>query len=396
MATGLTRGQIRTEVRAYLMNVDLNQAGWTDAELNLYEDEGAFYIQQLTSSLWDYAVIPVVANQADYTLPDNQYQLIRSCFDRQFLPQTTEYELDRDTSSAWRGDPTGTPCRFYLKQFNVASLYQKPRTSGNFYVLSGTVLVTDNFNRANENQLINPPWIPTPPLLPLQLLSNAVSPNNTQSVDEMVSLYDGGIAWSDDQYSEAAITAGAHLSGNLAVFVRGNSIVGGVSGYLGWVDFSQFANSFVGPGSACRIALEDTAGLNRVDGTVSPVLAGDVMRIQAVGSRISLLYNGVEQLFIIDNTTASGKPGLGIFRLGAVAPSSIAWDNWAGGGAKTYTDITANSKDAPLKGQGGNVVDKWYYARQITGKRCSVKVGWPADTANFKIYTFTLAYKVYR
>jgi len=136
MGTGLTRGQIRTEVRSYLMNVDLNQAGWTDAELSAYMDEGAFYIQQLTHSLWDYTVIPVVANQPDYTLPDNLYQLIRTCFDRQFLPQTTEYELDRDTSSAWRGDPTGTPCRFYLKQFNVASLYQIPRTSGNSYSAS--------------------------------------------------------------------------------------------------------------------------------------------------------------------------------------------------------------------------------------------------------------------
>lgn len=150
MATGLTRGQIRTEVRAYLMNVDLNQAGWTDAELNLYMDEGAFYIQQLTNSLWDYTVIPVVASQADYNLPDNAYQLVRSCFDRQFLPQTTEYELDRDTSSAWRGDPTGTPCRFYLKQFNVASLYQKPRTSGNSYSASQETGEAANFTLPNN------------------------------------------------------------------------------------------------------------------------------------------------------------------------------------------------------------------------------------------------------
>lgn len=136
MSIGLTRGQIRSEVRTYLANIDLNQAGWTEAELESYMDEGAFYIQQLASSFWDYAVTPAVASQADYSLPDNCYQLIRTTFDRQFLPQTTEYELDRDTSSAWRGDPTGRPARFYLKQFNQVSLYQVPRTSGNSYSAS--------------------------------------------------------------------------------------------------------------------------------------------------------------------------------------------------------------------------------------------------------------------
>jgi len=118
------------------MNVDLNQAGWTDTELNGYIDEACFYIQQLTNSLWDMAVSEVVSSQADYSLPNNCYQLMRISFDRQLLPQTTEYELDRDTSSAWRGDPTGLPARFYLKQHNQISLYQVPRTSGNFYSAS--------------------------------------------------------------------------------------------------------------------------------------------------------------------------------------------------------------------------------------------------------------------
>lgn len=150
MSTGLTRKQIRDEVRTYLLNVDTSQAGWTDAELNGYMDEGAFYIQQLTASLWDYDVMPVTGSQSDYDLPDNCYQLIRVCFDRQFLPQTTEYELDRDTSSAWRGDPTGVPCRFYLKQFNLASLYQIPRTTGNSYSATQEIGEADNFTLSDN------------------------------------------------------------------------------------------------------------------------------------------------------------------------------------------------------------------------------------------------------
>lgn len=192
----------------------------------------------------------------------------------------------------------------------------------------------DNFNRPDEIPLVNPPWIQTPPLLPLQLLSNVVSPNNTQSAAEMISLYDGGIAWPSNQYSRGVITAGDFLSGNLAVLVRANPIVGGCSGYMGFVDFSQLPNSGLGPGNSNRIALQDTSGLNRVDGPPGgiPFFAGDTLEIQAIDNRISLLHNGVEVLFIIDNTYASGKPGLGIFRAGATAPSSLAWDNWEGGG----------------------------------------------------------------
>lgn len=239
------------------------------------------------------------------------------------------------TQQLWFGNGTGLVAA-------TGKIYQLDATGTVFNDDGGSVLASDNFNRANENPLVNPPWIPTPPLLPLQLLSNVVSPNNTQSVNEMVSLYDGGIAWPADQYSEAVITAGAFGSGHLAVLVRGTPIVGGITGYLGWVDFSQLPNSGLGPGNSNRIALKDSAGLNRVDGPPGGIqfFAGDTLRIQAIGNRISLLRNGVELLFIIDNTYTSGKPGLGIFRAGAASPSSIAWDNWVGG-ANGITSINS-------------------------------------------------------
>lgn len=62
----------------------------------------------------------------------------------------------------------------------------------------------------------------------------------------------------------------------------------------------------------------------------------------------------------------------------------------------TYTDITANVKDAPLKTQGVNILDKWYYSRSTTGKRCSTQVNFAAANSNFKVYTYTYAYRVYR
>jgi hypothetical protein len=80
----------------------------------------------------------------------------------------------------------------------------------------------------------------------------------------------------------------------------------------------------------------------------------------------------------------------------AVLPTSVKFladDDPATG---SYTDITANVKDAPLKAQGTNVVDKWYYARKPTMKRVSIQMNWAAAATNFKLFTLSLAYRVYR
>ena len=62
----------------------------------------------------------------------------------------------------------------------------------------------------------------------------------------------------------------------------------------------------------------------------------------------------------------------------------------------SFTDITANIKDAPLKAQGTYVLDKWYYARKPTHKRISVQLNWAAASSNFKWYTLSMAYRIYR
>lgn len=79
----------------------------------------------------------------------------------------------------------------------------------------------------------------------------------------------------------------------------------------------------------------------------------------------------------------------------AVLPTSVKFlaDDDPATGA--YTDITANIEDAPLKSQGTNVVDKWYYARKPTMKRVSVQINWSGER-NFKLYTLSMAYRVYR
>lgn len=61
-----------------------------------------------------------------------------------------------------------------------------------------------------------------------------------------------------------------------------------------------------------------------------------------------------------------------------------------------FTNVIANSVDAPLKTQGTFILNKWYYDRKPTGRRASLKMGWQAGATNFKLYTFTMAYRIYR
>jgi hypothetical protein len=80
----------------------------------------------------------------------------------------------------------------------------------------------------------------------------------------------------------------------------------------------------------------------------------------------------------------------------AIQPTSVKFLGDEDPSTGVYTDITANKVDAPLKAQGTNVVDKWYYARKPTMKRVSIQLNWAAAATNFKLYTISLAYRVYR
>lgn len=133
----LTLAQLRTEARLYLMNTidDTESFSWSDDELNQYLNEAVLYTQSLTKIFEDIAILTVVAGQVVYNLPSDADQLKRVTFDGVFLPQTNEYELDRDNPN-WRVATAGNPVRFYLNQFNQLSLFPTPSTTGVFYTFS--------------------------------------------------------------------------------------------------------------------------------------------------------------------------------------------------------------------------------------------------------------------
>jgi hypothetical protein len=57
-----------------------------------------------------------------------------------------------------------------------------------------------------------------------------------------------------------------------------------------------------------------------------PLAAGTKLRLVAVGSRVSLLQNGVERIVVTDTSVTGGLPGI-------VAFGAATADNWAGGAA---------------------------------------------------------------
>lgn len=136
-------GQLRAETQTYLMNtsMDENSLSWDETELNEYINEGVFYTQQVTEWFQDFDNIVMTASVSTYTAPPTIYSFLRLTWDRDFLPQTNEYELDRDDPN-WRQSQTtqtNNPYRFYFPQqqqnYSVTP-YPTPSQSGIVYQAS--------------------------------------------------------------------------------------------------------------------------------------------------------------------------------------------------------------------------------------------------------------------
>ena len=80
----------------------------------------------------------------------------------------------------------------------------------------------------------------------------------------------------------------------------------------------------------------------------------------------------------------------------AILPADILYEFDDDPGTATYTSIIASQTDAVLKNQGINVKNMWYYLRQRTGRRISIQIQWWAQNSNFKLYTYTVAYRITR
>lgn len=120
-------GALRTEIRQELQEASAGE--WTNAELDAYVNDGVLLTTQLLEWYEKTTNLVPGAGTQDYTLPTDNLRLHRVTFDREFLPQTTQYELDRDEGN-WRGAGNNNPIRFFVKQWDTLSAYPKPLTAG--------------------------------------------------------------------------------------------------------------------------------------------------------------------------------------------------------------------------------------------------------------------------
>lgn len=125
-------GSLRSQAKIYLMGTSTDTASiaWSDAELNRYANEGTFYVQQITEFYQDSDNKVVTSGTSTYAAPSLEHQFIRLAFDRDLVPQTNEYELDRDTCTSWRGMQSGVSQYFYRPTLNQVALWPPPNTSG--------------------------------------------------------------------------------------------------------------------------------------------------------------------------------------------------------------------------------------------------------------------------
>jgi hypothetical protein len=189
----------------------------------------------------------------------------------------------------------------------------------------GIVLASDNFNRANQNP-IGAPWSNF--LGNGQIINNALSPAVATANVSAAAIYTG-IAWPNDQFSQASLTQLVATEGYAAIVLRHTA--GGDFYYCGF----DASPGFGGMG------IRSTGHIWRYVGGVVTSLAagiaipsvGDTFRCQIIGSTVSFFQNG-NQLFSATDASPiiAGSPGLFVQSAGTLANvTDITWDNWQGG-----------------------------------------------------------------
>ena len=179
-----------------------------------------------------------------------------------------------------------------------------------------TVTASDNFNRADGG--LGSAW-------------TAVSDGGMSISSQAVAGVDGATTgdirtaetYGSDQFSQVEVTS-TQLSGAQWVGPAVRMQNGGQDAYLG----IYFWNS----GSpALMLFVRKAGGWQQLSAaTTGPLAAGTQLKVTAVGSTISFLVNGVQQMSVTDTTLTGGAPGI-------LAHDHSTADNWAGGAASAGT-----------------------------------------------------------
>ena len=179
----------------------------------------------------------------------------------------------------------------------------------------GTVqIVTDNFNRANQNP-ISGNWTDAGGAV-FQILSNVV--------DVVTQSSDSHAIWNtwasgNDQYSQAEITVGSASAGSgLGVCVRANSNVA----------INTLYRLYIGNDGAWAIDRILTGTVVTIRSGTTTYAAGTALGLLIIGSTLQAYYGGVAiGASIVDANISSGFPGIAY----SSTITSRTLDNWDAG-----------------------------------------------------------------
>lgn len=180
-----------------------------------------------------------------------------------------------------------------------------------------SVLASDNFNRADENPLGNSVWATQSGQTPWQVASNVATPTDLSGTDD-VSLYTG-IAWPNDQYSEAQLTVNSTTGGGQGVGLAVRGAAGAITGYSLIADHAASNN----------VALfKHNAGTPTTLITITQAWTdGATWRLEVQGTTLRGFLNGVQVITATDGVVTSGSPGVWL----STAVISASIDNFVGG-----------------------------------------------------------------
>ena len=285
------------------------------------------------SSCSGYASYDITTNGYNYA--DNQWHLLAGVIDRPsnkmelFMDGASKGTVTIDNNNPGDGDflKFGTEwnnASFLAGSIDDVRAYDGALSASEIqalYTVGGgsvpsSIPVSDNFNRANENPLSGGGnWGQGNFGFPLKIVSDEVVHTQTGSNDAGAA-YIGG-AFSENQYSQAKVTASYDMSVNVRTQAGANS---------------EYSANINGSGAGTMVISKTTDGtwvpLATLTGYTTNV--GDVVKFTAVGSNPVTLTIYVNGNFVMSyddytNVLRGGRPGLGLWNIGG------KFDDWEGG-----------------------------------------------------------------
>ena len=220
---------------------------------------------------------------------------------------------------------------------------------------SAATTASDDFNRADGG--LGPNWTDISDG-GLAISSQLVTGTAGQVTGDMWSAQ----AFGSDQYSQDEVTS-TQLTGGQWIGPGVRLQNGGQDGYAGFYYWN-----FGSP--ELMLFKRSGGGWAEIGGgayPVSPLAAGTMIELTAVGSKISLLLNGTAVISVTDTSFTGGSPGI-------VAYGNPTADNWSGGNASgaTFTvggTVSGLSGTVVLQDNGGTISASVPTARSPSRRR---------------------------